>query len=880
MNFKKNKLKDVNNTSKLFYIISFASLVVCIIMGVLSNGVTVSNLLFNKDDVFMDFFNSVVDCSGDAYGESGVIYPPLVVLFYKFCSMFFNIDSMKASEVRETSLGMIIFVCFTIVSYILFAKLIYKYKNGSFANKSLFAFFTLFSFPMIYLIERGNIIVLVLPLLLYFVNEYDSDVKYKRHLAYICLAISVAIKIYPVFFGLLLLKKKKNFKNILLCIFYGAVFFFVPFIFVGGFSQLGVLIHNILYTSSMFGSKGFGFKVSISNTFSLFGHVFNHVRLFETAGTMFLIITVLAGLFLILFNKWNEDWKIYAVISLIIILVPGFSYIYSVAYMIIPLLFFLNKKEIKWIDYIYSLLFIAQFIFLVAKTDELFPSFNSAELNCNIATVVESIALLAMLVLLYLDGVITFFRLSRHTKVLKIPVNLIVCIAVVCAIAVSGVFSVRYTPSKSGFSVTSVESFTPYDDDDKTLESFYSYVDDEIGSAKTVAFPRVDFLSSKINNKNIRYFDISYDSKSLKTIKSLTKYSPEYIIIYNVSQSEIKDSEMQISYSELKTYMNMYKEISKSCWSKGYEKVKSYYINDSIELAVWEKSENKKNTSWKNGGNGTQESPFEISTAEQLYNFSEFVNSGNSLKNKYVELTNDIDMSSIKNFKPIGFEVNPFQFKGIFNGNGYAIKNLEIRRNDYSLFDENYLKYDIALFGKLGGKVENLIVEDSVFDGYCTAVFARSSVNDKQLIINCLSRNNKITGYRCGELIDDFAGKIESCIALNNNTKGKENSNIVGYRYTSPIMAASYTNTFYEENNKFYLPNNIIYTDEMINNLNNNSTTYNKKIEMEYKAIVHRLCYNGNKKPKDLKSAQRPLELCEWTLSGNEISITHKQSAF
>lgn len=876
MNFKKNKLKDVNNTSKLFYIISFASLVVCIIMGVLSNGVTVSNLLFNKDDVFMDFFNSVVDCSGDAYGESGVIYPPLVVLFYKFCSMFFNIDSMKASEVRETSLGMIIFVCFTIVSYILFAKLIYKYKNGSFANKSLFAFFTLFSFPMIYLIERGNIIVLVLPLLLYFVNEYDSDVKYKRHLAYICLAISVAIKIYPVFFGLLLLKKKKNFKNILLCIFYGAVFFFVPFIFVGGFSQLGVLIHNILYTSSMFGSKGFGFKVSISNTFSLFGHVFNHVRLFETAGTVFLIITVLAGLFLILFNKWNEDWKIYAVISLIIILVPGFSYIYSVAYMIIPLLFFLNKKETKWIDYIYSLLFIAQFIFLVAKTDELFPSFNSAELNCNIATVVESIALLAMLVLLYFDGIITFFRLSRHTKVLKISVNLIVCIAVVCAIAVSGVFSVRYTPSKSGFSVTSVESFTPYDDDDKTLESFYSYVDDEIGSAKAVAFPRVDFLSSKINNKNIRYFDISYDSKSLKTIKSLTKYSPEYIIIYNVSQSDIKDSEMQISYSELKTYMNMYKEISKSCWSKGYEKVKSYYINDSIELAVWEKSENKKNTSWKNGGNGTQESPFEISTAEQLYNFSEFVNSGNSLKNKYVELTNDIDMSSIKNFKPIGFEVNPFQFKGIFNGNGYAIKNLEIRRNDYSLFDENYLKYDIALFGKLGGKVENLIVEDSVFDGYCTAVFARSSVNDKQLIINCLSRNNKITGYRCGELVDDFAGKIESCIALNNNTKGKENSNIVGYRYTSPIMAASYTNTFYEENNKFYLPNNIIYTDEMINNLNNNSTTYNKKIEMEYKAIVHRLCYNGNKKPKDLKSAQRPLELCEWTLSGNEISITHK----
>ena len=153
------------------------------------------------------------------------------------------------------------------------------------------------------------------------------------------------------------------------------------------------------------------------------------------------------------------------------------------------------------------------------------------------------------------------------------------------------------------------------------------------------------------------------------------------------------------------------------------------------------------------------------------------------------------------------------------------------------MFDENYLKYDIALFGKLGGKVENLIVEDSVFDGYCTAVFARSSVNDKQLIINCLSRNNKITGYRCGELIDDFAGKIESCIALNNNTKGKENSNIVGYRYTAPIMAASYTNTFYEENNKFYLPNNIIYTDEMINNLNIIQPHIIKKLKWNIKLL-------------------------------------------
>ena len=138
------------------------------------------------------------------------------------------------------------------------------------------------------------------------------------------------------------------------------------------------------------------------------------------------------------------------------------------------------------------MLFIAQFIFLVAKTDELFPSFNSAELNCNIATVVESIALLAMLVLLYFDGIITFFRLSRHTKVLKIPVNLIVCIAVVCAIAVSGVFSVYYTPTKSGFSITSVDCFQVDEDnqkDKKALEDFYEFAKKNFNNQKDFGIP-------------------------------------------------------------------------------------------------------------------------------------------------------------------------------------------------------------------------------------------------------------------------------------------------------------------------------------------------------------------------------------------------------
>ena len=670
----------------------------------------------------------------------------------------------------------------------------------------------------------------------------------------------------------------------MLCIFYGAVFFFVPFVFVGGFSQLGVLIHNILYTSSMFGSKGFGFKVSISNTFSLFGHVFNHVRLFETAGTVFLIITVVAGLFLILFNKWNEDWKIYAVISLIIIIVPGFSYIYSVAYMIIPLLFFLNKKEIKWIDYIYSLLFIAQFIFLVAKTDELFPSFNSAELNCNIATVVESIALLAMLVLLYFDGIITFFRLSRHTKVLKIPVNLIVCIAVVCAIAVSGVFSVYYTPTKSGFSITSVDCFQVDEDnqkDKKALEDFYEFAKKNFNNQKVLAFPKID-LTTKLSDiaSNVSYYDISYYDNSVKTPKGIEKCKAEYIVIYNAMKADINNTDKQLAKNEKNQYLQMYRQISKYCWSKGYNELKTFTVNDDIDITVWQRGNGKNKKEWTSGGKGTRDNPYLISTAEQLNNFSKFVNAGARFKNKYIMLTNDIDMKDIKDFKPIGYERNNNYFKGIFDGNGYSIKNLNIVSENYKdVFDDD-IKNDVALFGKLCGKIVNLTVENSTFKGFCAAVFARSCSNSNNAIINCISKNNTIIGTRCGEIVDDYCGSIRSVLAINNKCTSKEYKNVVAYTDTNNNIESCYTDTLYKKDNYCYLPYDLMTNQAFVDSLNDSANQYNDQIHLEYTSLIHKIYYNKGKTSKDIDEMKYPdpsVKLSQWVLNGGQLALTHNK---
>jgi len=76
-------------------------------------------------------------------------------------------------------------------------------------------------------------------------------------------------------------------------------------------------------------------------------------------------------------------------------------------------------------------------------------------------------------------------------------------------------------------------------------------------------------------------------------------------------------------------------------------------------------------------GEGTEASPYIITTPEQMLAFAEAVNNGNSFTGKYIVLGNDIDMSSITSaYIAVGDATNTFN--GNFNGQNYSIKNLTI----------------------------------------------------------------------------------------------------------------------------------------------------------------------------------------------------------
>ena len=101
-------------------------------------------------------------------------------------------------------------------------------------------------------------------------------------------------------------------------------------------------------------------------------------------------------------------------------------------------------------------------------------------------------------------------------------------------------------------------------------------------------------------------------------------------------------------------------------------------------------------------GNGTQSSPYQIMTLDDLKLLAEHVNQGNNYHGVHFRMMNDIDNDNEK-YTPIGTLGNPFQ--GTFDGSGYTINNWYIDGINQTLDCS-------GVFGRIGtnGKVRFLKV--------------------------------------------------------------------------------------------------------------------------------------------------------------------------
>lgn len=241
---KRNTKPTVKMFLTIFFIFFIANLFISVVMAAASGGDSWKMMLFHSGqytDLYMDFFNSIRDGgSENVYSERNNIYPPLCVLIFRFLSKFISPNLVSTSFNRRTTLQadqlcMMIYTLFAIVCILSMLRLIESYVNikndGKFKMQaSIFSFLMIVSYPVMFCLERGNILILSVVCAMFFMFFKDSENPLVRELSYISLAVSAGIKLYPAIFGLTLVAEKK-YKEALRLMVYGVIVVVFPIIF-------------------------------------------------------------------------------------------------------------------------------------------------------------------------------------------------------------------------------------------------------------------------------------------------------------------------------------------------------------------------------------------------------------------------------------------------------------------------------------------------------------------------------------------------------------------------------------------------------------------------------------------------------------------------
>jgi len=388
-----NKLKESfqvryadNPLKTLFYTIILASvIIVMLIGGLITFGKCIEQMFLGASiDLGGDFFNPL----REDMSMSADIYPPFTYFLYLFLGKLIPFEGGEA--LRETVPGLTVYIVYMLIVYILLYKAMKKMKIGTEREKNFFFILMLLTLPSIFLIERSNILALVLVFVLLFFNGYNSENKKVRYIAYLCLAVATGLKLYPAVFGLLLLRTK-NAKEIGICVLMCLIVFFVPFLFVDG--TVSQFFDNIFsYTSSM-SIAPHGDHIDMDNLFACL-YAISGSTLSQFASLVMGALLVLAGISVVLSAR-ADKWKLAALTILATLLFTGFKPVYAIMFMVIPLMMFIDSRPaMNKLNFAYMVCFVLMFM-------PMFEIFFDLEGSIvPISTLIEAIALLVMFILL------------------------------------------------------------------------------------------------------------------------------------------------------------------------------------------------------------------------------------------------------------------------------------------------------------------------------------------------------------------------------------------------------------------------------------------------------------------------------------------------
>ena len=140
----------------------------------------------------------------------------------------------------------------------------------------------------------------------------------------------------------------------------------------------------------------------------------------------------------------------------------------------------------------------------------------------------------------------------------------------------------------------------------------------------------------------------------------------------------------------------------------------------------------------------------------------------NSLTDDYI-LDNDLDLSSIPNFTPIGSSASPFY--GTFNGGGYTISNLKISAGENA---------GLFRYAASSSKIENFIISNSIISG---GNYTGAAVGYSEGIVDSIGvMNTIISGDQwVGGVIGKTFGTSTNLYIVGGNVSGRGAGGIIGW---------------------------------------------------------------------------------------------------
>ena len=307
---------------------------------------------------FVEIMNFSLDDSPylDGVGSS---YPPVAIMvlypFALICKSVFSqyasyehldVDELTSLVVRHPQFWVaLLLFFFTCILSIIFL-VTRKYRLDLKATLKM-AIVISFSAPFIYAIMRGNTIYFALIFLLLFLFFYNSKSPLLRELALISLAIAGTIKIYPLFFGVFLLNKKKIFASFRVAIYFALIFFISFKFFPGNSGDVDPFVENLQ------GFMSDAERLSCFRNLSLTALLYKIVHLFSASATessAFEIanIVILALVFVIATvtaTVTRSNLSRAVICASVIILIPSVSYFYVLIFEIIPFMEYLMEYD-------------------------------------------------------------------------------------------------------------------------------------------------------------------------------------------------------------------------------------------------------------------------------------------------------------------------------------------------------------------------------------------------------------------------------------------------------------------------------------------------------------------------------------------------------